>query len=103
MAMEKPKYHIFVCISARLAGQNQGYCLQKDGSDIIAAFNEEIQDRGLDSEVMVTGTGCFGLCSMGPIVMIYPNKIWYGKVTPNDVEEIMDALEEEKVVDRLII
>lgn len=103
MAMEKPKHHIFVCISARLTGQNQGVCLQKNAGDIIAAFNEEIQDRELDSEVMVTGTGCFGICSMGPIVMIYPDQIWYGKVTEDDVEEVMDALEEREVVERLVI
>lgn len=103
MAMEKPKYHIFVCISARLTGQNQGYCLQKDAGDIIAAINEEIMERGLDGEVMVTGTGCFGICSMGPIVMVYPEQTWYGKVTEDDVEEIMDALEEGEIVERLVI
>jgi (2Fe-2S) ferredoxin len=103
MAMEKPKHHIFVCTSSRLTGENKGFCVQQGGKDILAEFVEEIQDRDLSSEVMVTNTGCFGICSMGPIVMIYPDKIWYGKVTVDDVEEIMDALEEDSVVDRLII
>lgn len=101
--MEKPKYHIFVCTSSRLTGENKGFCIQKNGAEIIQAFNEEIMDRDLDSEVMVTNTGCFGLCSMGPIVMIYPNQIWYGKVTVDDVEEIMDTLEEDGILDRLVI
>jgi len=101
--MEKPKYHIFVCSSARLNGEIKGFCAQQDGLEILENFVEEVQDRGLDTEAMVTNTGCFGLCSMGPVVMIYPDQIWYGKVTPDDVEEIMDALEEGEVVERLLI
>lgn len=101
--MEKPKHHIFVCGSARLVGENKGFCLQNGGVDIIQAFNEEIQDRGLDADVMLTSTGCMGICSMGPVVVIYPDQTWYGKVSEDDVEEIMDALEEGEVVDRLII
>ena len=101
--MDKPKYHIFVCSSARLNGPVQGVCHKKESHDILQSFVEEVTDRDLDSEVMVSHMGCVGLCSMGPIVMVYPQQTWYGKVTPDDVEEIMDALEEEEVVSRLEI
>lgn len=103
MAMEKPKYHIFVCVSSRLTGENKGFCVQQQGKEIVQAFVEEIQDRDLDSEVMITTTGCVGICSMGPIVMVYPEQTWYGKVTVDDVEEIVDAIEEGGTVERLII
>ena len=101
--MEKPKHHIFVCTSSRLTGEIKGFCAQNEGLEILENFVEEVQDRLLDAEVMVTNTGCLGLCSMGPIVMIYPEQIWYKKVSPEDVEEIMDALEKGKQVERLII
>ena len=101
--MDKPKYHIFVCSSARLNGPVQGVCEKKDSHEILQAIVEEVNDRDLDSEVMVSYTGCVGLCSMGPVVMIYPQQTWYGKVTPDDVEEIMDALEEGETVGRLEI
>lgn len=101
--MDKPEHHIFVCTSARLTGQNQGYCIQKDSASIIANFNEEIADRDLENQVMVTTTGCLGICTKGPVVMIYPQQTWYGKVTPDDVAEIMDALEGGAVVERLVI
>lgn len=101
--MEKPKYHIFVCSSARLNGTVQGVCEKKESHEILQNFVEEVADRDLDSEVMVSHMGCVGLCSMGSVVMIYPQQTWYGKVTPDDVEEIMDAIEEDTVVDRLAI
>ena len=101
--MDKPKHHIFVCTSSRLTGQNKGYCLQKDSVEIIAAFNEEISDRDLEGQVMVTNTGCLGICTLGPVVMIYPQQTWYGHVTPEDVPDILDALEADSMVERLMI
>lgn len=103
MAIEKPKHHIFVCSSARLTGENKGFCLQQNSKEIIAALVEEIQDRDLESDVMVTNTGCVGLCTKGPVVMIYPEQIWYGNVSVDDVEEIMECLEEGEVLSRLAI
>lgn len=101
--MDKLKHHIFVCTSSRLTGEIKGFCAGNGNLEILENFVEEVQDRMLDSEIMVSNTGCVGLCSMGPVVMIYPEQIWYGKVTPDDVEEIMDALVEGKVIERLVI
>lgn len=101
--MEKLKHHIFVCTSSRLTGDIKGYCASHGNMEILENFVEEVQERMLDSDIMVTNTGCVGLCSMGPVVMLYPEQIWYGKVTPEDVEEIMDAIEEGVIVDRLVI
>ena len=51
----------------------------------------------------MTATGCVGLCEKGPIVMIYPEGIWYGEVGEDDIEDILDALEEGEIVDSLVI
>jgi (2Fe-2S) ferredoxin len=88
--LQKPKYHIFVCTSSRPNGQQKGFCLSNDGVEILMKFVEEIEDRELEGEVFVTNTGCFGVCEQGPIVVVYPDNVWYGSVTPDDVEEIMD-------------
>lgn len=102
--MNKPKHHIFVCTSSRPNGQQKGYCHTKDGVDILANFMEEIEDRELGGEVFVTNTGCFGICDKGPIVVVYPDNIWYGSVTPDDVEAIMEEHIEGGVpIARLII
>ncbi|MFZ5642594.1 MAG: 2Fe-2S ferredoxin [Bacillota bacterium] len=88
--MNKPKYHIFVCTSSRVNGQQKGFCHSKESVEIVNAFMEEIEDRGLGGEVMVSNTGCFSLCERGPVVVVYPDNVWYGGVSPEDVVEIMD-------------
>ncbi len=88
--MNKPKYHIFICTSSRPSGQQKGYCHSKDSVSLMEGFMEEIEDRGLSGEVYVSNTGCLGLCEKGPVVIVYPDNVWYGSVTPGDVEEIMD-------------
>lgn len=102
--MDKPKQHIFVCTSSRMNGQQKGYCHTKDGVQIVAKFMEEIEDRDLGSEVFVSNTGCFSICEKGPIVVVYPDNVWYGSVTLDDVERIMDEhIEGGKPVEDLLI
>jgi (2Fe-2S) ferredoxin len=65
---------------------------------------EEIDDRDLSSEVMVTNTGCFGICDKGPIVVIYPEGVWYGNVTEEDVETIVEQhIKGGSIVESLVI
>ena len=102
--MKKPKYHVFVCTSSRINGQQKGFCHSKDAVSIVQNFMEEIEARELSDDVMVTNTGCFGICSSGPIVVVYPGGIWYKEVTPEDVAEIVEShFENGKIVERLEI
>lgn len=102
--MVAPKYHLFVCTSCRINGVQKGFCHSKGAVDIVQRFMEEIEDRDLSSDVMITNTGCFGICDKGPIVVIYPEGTWYGSVTADDVEEIVEShLEGGKKVERLLI
>ncbi len=67
-------------------------------------FMEEIEDRELGNDVYITNTGCFGICEKGPIVVVYPDNVWYGSVTPDDVTEILDEhIEGGTIVDRLVL
>lgn len=89
--MHKPKYHAFICTSSRINGQQKGYCFQKESVDIVQAFMEEVENNDLMDDVMITNTGCMGICSQGPIVVVYPEGIWYKEVSLDDVEEIVNS------------
>lgn len=102
--MIKPKYHVFVCTSSRINGSQKGYCHSNAAVEIVTNFMESLEENGLSGEVMVSNTGCLGLCNDGPIVVIYPEGTWYGKVSPDDVEEIVEShLISGEVVKRLKI
>ncbi|MEN6609250.1 MAG: 2Fe-2S ferredoxin [Methanoregulaceae archaeon] len=102
--MQKPKHHIFVCTSSRPTGQQKGFCESKAGVEVMMKFAEEIQERELDGDVFLSNTGCFGICDKGPVVVVYPDNVWYGSVTPDDVPVILDEhIEGGTVVERLAI
>lgn len=67
-------------------------------------FIEEIDDREIGGEVFLSNTGCFGICEKGPIVVVYPDNVWYGSVCADDVEEIMDShIKGGEIVERLLL
>ena len=102
--MVTPKYHVFICTSCRINGTQKGYCHTKGSVDIVQRFMEEVEDRDLSSDVMISNTGCFGICDRGPIVVVYPEGVWYGGVKPEDVETIEEKhLENGEVVKELQI
>ena len=64
-------------------------CTSSGSAQIIARFEEKIKEAGLDKEVKVIRTGCFGLCEAGPVVIIYPEGTFYSRVKVDDVDEIV--------------
>ena len=84
------KHHIFVCTSCRINGQQKGFCFSKDSVDIVQKFMEAIEENDLSGDVMITNTGCFGICDKGPIAVVYPEGVWYGNLTEEDVDKIIE-------------
>ena len=64
-------------------------CTSNKSHDIIDALNSELRAQGLENEVKVVMTGCFGLCANGPIMVVYPEGACYNHVTVDDVKEII--------------
>lgn len=90
---EKPA--VAICSGAGCHGLGNG--------GVIRAFEEEIEKHGLAGTVDIRATGCHGMCEQGPNVVIYPEEIYYVKVTPEDVPEIVkQTVQGKKVVDRLV-
>ncbi len=87
--------HVLICA---------GTGCTSSGSNIVAnEFNRLIKEEGLEREVKVVRTGCFGLCEMGPVVIVYPEGAFYKKVEEKDVEEIVkEHLIKGRIVKRLL-
>ena len=78
-------------------------CSSSNSQEIIQRLEEEIKKKGLEKEVNVVRTGCFGLCSLGPVVVVYPEGSFYSKVTPSDIPEIVEEhLLKGRIVKRLL-
>ena len=77
-------------------------CTSSGSVTLQKAFNENIAAFGLAEEVKLVQTGCFGLCALGPVVIIYPDGTFYSRVTPEDVKEIVEEhLLKGRIVKRL--
>ncbi len=87
--------HILVCGGTGCHSNNSG--------KIREAFEEQIKARGLENDVCVVGTGCFGLCAVGPIIIIYPEGAFYSCVKVEDVPEIIEEhIVKGRLVERLL-
>lgn len=70
---------------------------------VVSAFKEGLKSGGLEDRVDLIVTGCHGFCERGPIVMVYPQGIFYQRVAPEDADEIItETIENGKPVERLL-
>jgi (2Fe-2S) ferredoxin len=93
--MEFYRSHILVC-----AGTN---CVLNGSQAVQRAFIRELEKRGLDKEVKIVETGCFGICDHGPTVVIYPEGVLYCRVKEGDVPEIVEEhIMKGRIVERLL-
>ncbi len=66
-------------------------CTSGNSKKIVDSFKEKLASRGIEKEIKLVMTGCFGLCAKGPIVVVYPDGSFYQHVKPEDVTEIVDS------------
>ena len=93
--MEKPDVHILVCMSFR-GLEPKGKCIKKGAQDMLQYLEMEMADRGIVG--LVSSTGCLKQCDEGPVFIVYPHNYWYGRVDSEEaVDEILDALEEDRI------
>ena len=78
-------------------------CTSSGSAELIRLFEEKIKEVGLEKEVKVVRTGCFGLCEMGPVVIVYPEGAFYSHIKAENVEEIVNEhLLKGRIVRRLL-
>ena len=99
--MPKFKHHIFICQNTREPGHVRGCCNSEGKSELMKLFKDALKKHGLDGTVRANKAGCLDHCEHGPMVVIYPDAVWYGSVTSADVDEIVRSLSEGRNVERL--
>ncbi|HHV50970.1 MAG TPA: NADH-quinone oxidoreductase subunit NuoF [Clostridiales bacterium] len=78
-------------------------CTSSNSALIVETLNKELEKQGLADEVKVVTTGCFGLCALGPIMIVYPEGSFYSSVKPEDIPEIVsEHLLKGRIVTRLL-
>jgi len=98
----KYQKHIFICVNERNHGSPKGDCSRKGGQDIRLRFVQLIKEHGLKGIVRANKSGCLDACEMGASIVIYPEGIWYTKVTLKDVDDIFKtSVLGNKTIERL--
>jgi (2Fe-2S) ferredoxin len=96
--------HVFVCTNERAPDNPKGCCKAKGGVDVRDRLKAELSTRGLSKVIRANNAGCLDQCEHGVTVVVYPEQVWYGHVTPDDIPEIIDKhLIGGQVVDRLLL
>jgi (2Fe-2S) ferredoxin len=82
--------HLFICTNRRPDGNPKGCCASKGSEEIRDLLKAEAARRGLKGKVRINAAGCLDACEHGVSVVVYPEGVWYARVTRDDVAEILD-------------
>jgi (2Fe-2S) ferredoxin len=104
MNMSYYQYHLFFCCNQREAGET--CCNNHGAADMLAYAKDRIKALKLNGkgQVRINRAGCLDRCEEGPVIVVYPEAIWYSYVDRADIDEIIDShIVNGKPVERLKI
>jgi len=102
--LAKFERHVFICTNVREPGSARPSCTHDGKGELHAIFKDRIKEAGLKNTVRANKAGCLDQCEHGPTVVVYPEAVWYGSVTPADVDEIVtEHLVHGRPVERLVL
>ncbi len=102
--MKRFENHIFVCENVRPQDHPRGCCFDKGSKELRQILKKRLKELGLTTQVRANAAGCLDACEHGITVVVYPEQIWYGGVTENDVDEIIQKhIIDNTPVERLMI
>ena len=96
--------HVFFCVNQREPGES--CCANLGAQDVRDYAKKRIKELGMSGEggVRMNMAGCLGRCEHGPVIVVYPEEVWYTYLDKEDVDEIIEQhLQQGKVVKRLLI
>ena len=98
------QHHVFFCLNQRENGEP--CCMDKGAEAAFAHMKARVKKLGLSGEgkVRINRSGCLDRCNLGPLMVVYPQAVWYTFVDNDDIDEIVDShLVNGQVVKRLMI
>jgi (2Fe-2S) ferredoxin len=102
--LAKFERHVFVCTNVREPGSARPSCTTDGKGELHSALKDAVRGAGLACSIRANKAGCLDQCEHGPTVVVYPEAVWYGGVTVEDVPEIVsEHLIAGRPVERLII
>ena len=100
------KYHAFICAQRRPDGHPRGCCSSKGGGQpLFERLVGKMSEKNLwEAGISVASSSCLGFCKFGPLMVVYPQGIWYKVETVDDIDEIVEShFVNDKPVERLIV
>lgn len=102
--MAKFQHHLFLCTNEREKDASRPSCGGQGSKKLKEAFKDAIKEAGLKGKVRANELGCLDQCEHGPVVVVYPDAVWYGFVHVKDVGEIVhEHLLHGRPVERLVL
>ena len=89
--MAKFQRHLFTCINLREGDDPRGSCAKACAGEVATALKKGVHARGLKRVVRANKAYCLDQCEHGPVVVVYPDAVWYTVIDEKDVDEIIDS------------
>jgi (2Fe-2S) ferredoxin len=88
--MPKRERYVFICVNDRPPDHPRGSCAERGAPELVDQFELLIMEHDLVDEVRLIRTSCLDACEVGVTVAVYPDDVWYGRISMEDLEEIVE-------------
>ena len=101
--MPSRERYLFICTNRREPGHPKGSCAESGSEDLAQAIKSALKKTNVADRIRSCTTSCLDLCEIGASIVQEPDHVAYGRVTLADVDEIVEAVSNGKVVERLVV
>ncbi|NNM56435.1 ferredoxin [Acidocella sp.] len=97
------KHHVFMCLTQRPPGHPHGSCGTAGSSKYFDLLKAKLDAESMNGEIGLSSSGCLGFCTAQPLMVVYPQGVWYRPQAPEDVDEIVESFKSGTIIERLAV